>query len=78
MRQIIVEFDDNETMPERIAAMAADLGITPEMLVRRALAEHLDGFGLRKLPVGFKATTLKEFLIGSGVLKAPDQGIERS
>ena len=43
-----VSFSDNETMPERIEAMAADLGITSEMLIRRALAEHLGGYGLQE------------------------------
>jgi hypothetical protein len=69
MPSFTVEFDDNETMPERIVLMAADLGITPEMLIRRALAEHLDGFGLRDVPPGIKVKTLQEFLVESGVLK---------
>ena len=49
-----VSFSDNETMPERIEAMAADLGITSEMLIRRALAEHLGGYGLQEVPLGTK------------------------
>ena len=64
-----VSFSDNETMPERIEAMAADLGITSEMLIRRALAEHLGGYGLQEIPLGTKVKSLTEFLIHSGVLK---------
>jgi len=64
-----VSFSDNETMPERIEAMAADLGITSEMLIRRALAEHLGGYGLQEVPLGTKVKNLTEFLIHSGVLK---------
>lgn len=60
-----VSFSDNETMPERIEAMAADLGITSEMLIRRALAEHLGGYGLQEVPLGTKVKNLTEFLIHS-------------
>ena len=40
-----VTFSDNETTPEHIESRAAELGITPEMLIRRAIAEHLEDYG---------------------------------
>jgi hypothetical protein len=64
-----VSFSGNETMPERIEAMAAELDITPEMLIRRAISAHLGGYGLQEIPPGAKPKTLTEFLILSGVLK---------
>jgi hypothetical protein len=64
-----VSFADNETMPDCIEAMAADLSITPEMLIRRALAAHLGEYGLQEVPSGVKVKSITEFLIHSGVLK---------
>lgn len=64
-----VSFSDNETMAEHIEAMAADLGITPEMLIRRALAEHLGDYGLKEVPEGAKINSITELLIHSGVFK---------
>jgi hypothetical protein len=64
-----VSFSDNETTPEHIEARAAELGITPEMLIRRAIAEHLGGYGLQEVPPGVKVKNLTDFLIHSGVLK---------
>ncbi len=64
-----VSFSDNETTPEHIEARAAELGITPEMLIRRAIAEHLGDYGLQELPPGAKVKNLTEFLSHSGVLK---------
>ena len=65
-----VSFSDNETMPDHIEAMAAELGITPEMLIRRALAAHLGEYGLQEVPPGVKVKSIPEFLVYSGVLKA--------
>lgn len=64
-----VSFSDNETMPEHIESRAAELGITPEMLIRRAIAEHLGDYGLQEVPPGQKIKSLTDFLIHSGVFK---------
>ena len=82
-----VTFSDNETTPEHIESRAAELGITPEMLIRRAIAEHLGDYGLQEVPPGQKIKCLTDFLIHSGVFKpgtgevelcarsqSPDQG----
>ena len=69
-----VSFADNETMPDCIEAMAADLSITPEMLIRRALAAHLGEFGLQEVPPGVKVRSITDFLIHSGVLKPGTAG----
>lgn len=40
MTEFIINFRDNETLPERIAAKAASLDLTPEQLIKRFV---LDG-----------------------------------
>lgn len=70
MRSITVEFDDNETLPERIDAMASEQGISPQMLVKRAIVEHLGTYGLQSVPPDFKPSTLCELFVKSGILKS--------
>lgn len=64
-----VSFSDNETAPDHIESMAAELGITPEMLIRRAIAEHLGEYGLQEVPPGGKIKNISDFLTHSGVFK---------
>ena len=64
-----VSFSDSETTLEHIEARAAELGITPEMLIRRAIAEHLGDYGLQEVPPGAKVKSLTDFLMHSGVLQ---------
>ena len=68
-KMFTVSFSDNETTPNHIESMAAELGITPEMLIRRAIAEHLGDYGLQEVPPGAKVKSLTDFLMHSGVLK---------
>ena len=70
MRSITIDFDDNETLPDRIDALASELGITSQMLVKRAIVEHLGAYGLHSVPSDFKPTTLNELFVKSGVLKS--------
>ena len=69
MRKYIIEFDDRDTMPERLEAMAKEHGITPEYLIHRAIGEHLGGYGLSDLPPDFKAKNLDEFFVAAGAMK---------
>ncbi|GAB1424489.1 hypothetical protein MASR2M16_17230 [Thauera terpenica] len=64
-----VSFSDNETTPEHIEARAAELGITPEMLIRRAIAAHLGEYRLQEVPPGTNVKSITDFLMHSGVLK---------
>lgn len=56
---------DHKTQRNNVAG----LPVTPEMLIRRALAEHLGDYGLQEVPPGVKVKNITEFLIHSGVLK---------
>ena len=68
-KMFTVSLSDNKTTPDHIESMAAELGITPEMLIRRAIAEHLGDYGLQEVPPGAKVKSLADFLSHSGVLK---------
>lgn len=73
-RSFTVEYDDEETMPEMIEAMATELGITPQMIIRRALADHLGAYGLKEPRVGFHPTNLHDLWVEVGILKQPVKG----
>lgn len=69
MKELILQFDDQETTLERLTSQAGELGMTPEQWVHRAIAGALGDYGLREVPKDFKATTLTELFVASGVLK---------
>lgn len=74
-KSFTVEYDDNESMPDRIEAMASELGITPQMIIRRALADHVGAYGLKERREGFEPTTLYDLWVEVGILKHhPDKG----
>lgn len=60
MREFFIRFSDDETMPERMESRAAECGITPEQLLRRAITAYMGDYGLKCLPDGFEAKSLND------------------
>lgn len=69
MKELRLQFSDDETTLERLVNQASDLGVTPEEWVHRAIAKQLGDFGLRSVPDDFAAKSLTQLLEASGVLK---------
>lgn len=69
MPTLKIEFDDDDTTPDRIAAIARDNGISSEQLVQRAIAQYLGEFGLKPLSEGSKPQSLQALFEETGVLK---------
>lgn len=69
LMKFTIEYDDRDTTPERLAAMAQYQGITPEYLIHRAINQYLGGFGLKDLPPDFHAKSLEEFFVTAGAMK---------
>lgn len=72
MPTLKIEFQDNETTPDRIAALAQEHGISPEDLIKRAINDYLGDYGLKDPPEGFRPKTLTELFIATGVYKPTD------
>lgn len=69
MKQFVICFDERDTAPDRIEQIAADLGITPEQLIKRFIVDGLAAIE----PVTGEAIpeeNLEDFLIKNGALKA--------
>lgn len=69
MREFFIRFSDDETMPERIESRAAECGITPEQLLRRAITAYMGDYGLKSPPKGFEAKSLRDLFEGNGLFK---------
>ncbi|EER62088.1 conserved hypothetical protein [Acidovorax delafieldii 2AN] len=70
MKTFLIEFDDDETMPDRLRARAAEWGISPEDLIHRAIDALMVDYGLPALPKDFHAKSLRELFEVGGVLKS--------
>lgn len=73
MPTLKIDFNDNDTTPERIAAMASDYGLTSEQLVKRAIAEFLGEYGLKEPPEDFAPQNLRELFTEVGLMKKPNK-----
>lgn len=69
MREFFIRFSDDETMPERMESRAAECGITPEHLIRRAISKYMGDYGLKPLPEGFEAKSLRDLFEAHGIFK---------
>ena len=67
MPRYVIEFSDQDTMPERLEQMASELDITVEELVHRFIADGMKGYGLDEGTID--AESLDEFLVKAGVRK---------
>ena len=66
MKRYTIEYGDRELLPDELDRKAADLGLTPEQLIRRFITE-----GMRTDSTGpeIVATSLDDFFVKTGVLK---------
>lgn len=71
MRLIQLAFDDHDTMPEQINVLAAKCEITPDQLVKRAIAQYLnEHLPLSELPKDAEPPqNLRELFIAHGLTK---------
>lgn len=73
MAKLVITYSDNETMLERVERLAAEWGITPEQLARRAIAEYVGDYGLKELPEGFQPKNLNDLFVATGILRSSEQ-----
>lgn len=66
---LALHFGPKETMPERVQAMADELGIKPADVGYRALTEYMGQYGLKQVPPGFEAKNLEDLFTAHGLLK---------
>lgn len=69
MREYVIRFRADETMPDRIDAKAAECDITPEQLIHRAITQYMGDYGLKPLPQGLEPESLRELFEANGLLK---------
>lgn len=63
-----VRFNERSTMPDRIERRAAELGITPEQLIKRMISEGMMHYDCDDGPA-IAGESLDDFLVKNGVLK---------
>lgn len=51
MPSIKIQYDGDDKTLERLTSLASEAGVTVEELVKRSIAQHLDGYGLKQ-PTG--------------------------
>lgn len=68
--QFIVNFDAESTIPDLVKSKAMEEGITPEMLIKRAIAGYLGTHGNVEPQVSHPAS-LREFFQDRGLIKKP-------
>lgn len=69
MKEMLLQFSEDDTALERLASQAQELGITPEEWVHRAIAVQLGAYGLQAVPEGVSPKTLQELFVATGILK---------
>ncbi|GEM_PF-6697120 len=66
--QFIVNFDADSTIPDLVKNKAEEEGITPEMLIKRAISGYLGTYGNVEPQEPQKATSLREFFQDRGLI----------
>lgn len=69
MDRFVIEYSDDQTMPDRLRARAAEWNISPEDLIHRAIIAFMGDYGLPPLTGDIKAQSLRELFEIAGVLK---------
>ena len=69
MPTLMLQYGDDDTTPDRLAALAAEHGISAEMLAMRVIEDHLGEYGLTALPEDLDPSSYKEILEARGLLK---------
>ena len=71
METFTIEYIERDTTPDRIRAMAAFHGVTPEMVISRAVNEYLgERFLPEPPPEDFEAKSLDELFVAHGFRKS--------
>lgn len=68
MKIFEITYQQTETMPKRIEALAESLSLSPEQLIRRFISQGMQGFGLQEHE-DISATSFNEYMHKAGVLK---------
>ena len=71
MKSISISWDEDDLAFEMLLKLAAESGVSPEVVTLRAVAEYLDRYVKSPLidPQAPPAKTLRELLVNHGVLK---------
>ena len=73
MTSFTIHFDDNDTTPDRLRDRALELGIPVDVLIQRAVSEHLGVHCLRQVGTDKQPLNLNELFQMHGFLKStPD------
>lgn len=70
MPSFTIHFDDSDTMPARLYARAKELDIPVDVLIQRAIVEHLGVYGLPPPDISREPANLKELFKAHGLLKS--------
>jgi len=68
MKQYCVSYQERETMPDRLESLASELGLTPEQLIKRFIADGMAGASPSNEPAE-PGVSLEDFLVKNGVWK---------
>lgn len=68
MRRYVIEYSDRETLPDRLDALAAELGFTPEQFIRRCINRGISAFDPNRGP-SVPGKDMDDFFVQNGVLK---------
>lgn len=66
-----ISFDDRDTTPDTLEALAAKLGLTSELLIKRFIVDGLTSGDAGNRP-SIPGTSLEDFLVKNGALKKAD------
>lgn len=69
MPTLIITFAEADATLDRLSALADELGITPEMLAKRAILQHLGEYMLTEQSTATNPTRLQELFTGVGLMK---------
>lgn len=71
MKSISISWDEDDLTFETLIKLAAESGVSPEVVTHRAVAEYLDRYVKSPLidPQAPTAKTLRQLLVNHGVLK---------
>ena len=70
MPQIVINFEDDDTMTDRLRERADEWGISIEAMIHRAINGFMGDYGLKSPPPGFEAKNLRELFQANGVIKS--------
>lgn len=70
MQRITLQFQDGDTLPDRVREMAALRQTTPQDIVERALFAYLGDFELKPVPEVFQPKNILELAQARGLFKA--------